>query len=91
MNQHDFDGETYEPKHDKERLNTAMARVYRLMRDGKIRTLREIADGANTSEAGASARLRDLRKDRFAAFFGVTDVHAHRAENGVWHYQIETE
>jgi predicted ArsR family transcriptional regulator len=38
------------------------------MVDGKWRTLREIADALTIPEASASARLRDLRKERFGNY-----------------------
>jgi hypothetical protein len=57
-----FDGATYEPAHDRERLSTQYERVYALMRDGRWRTLSEIHAAVGGSEAGISARLRDLRK-----------------------------
>jgi len=60
-----FDGKTYEPKRDYVRLRGQMLDVYRLMSDGKWRTLREIADVVHGSEAGVSARLRDLRKSKY--------------------------
>src|SRR5215813_5548728 len=60
-----FDGATYEPEHDQERLAGQLARVLNLMRDGRWRSLREIAEAVHGSEAGVSARLRDLRKKDF--------------------------
>lgn len=62
-----FQGATYEPKFDQERLGGQMRKVYALMRDGNWRTLREIADCVGGSEAGVSARLRDLRKIAFGS------------------------
>lgn len=61
-----------------QRLCDAGNRVYTLMKDGKWRTLREIADATQTSEAGASARLRDFRKP---AFGGHTVEKRKRYEN----------
>ena len=63
-----FDGATYDPALDKERLQTQLGKVYRLMCDGEWRTLAEIAAVAGGSEAGCSARLRDLRKDRMGSY-----------------------
>jgi len=62
-----FDGPTIQPELDRERLMGQMAHVLALMSDGQWRTLREIA-GDRYSEAGVSARLRDLRKPRFGAY-----------------------
>jgi hypothetical protein len=60
-----FAGATYEPECDAERLGGQLARVRGLMRDGRWRTLREITEAVGGSEAGVSARLRDLRKAKF--------------------------
>jgi hypothetical protein len=79
-----FDGETYEPKRDAARLSGQLERVRDLMLDGKWRTLREIANHVQGSEAGVSARLRDLRKERF----GSHTVNHQRKTDGVWIYQV---
>ena len=63
-----FDGATYDPELDKERLGKQLASVRDLMMDGVRRTLREIADTLGIPEASASARLRDLRKERFGSY-----------------------
>lgn len=47
---------------DTERMASQLQRVRALMSDGRWRTLAEIARASRASEAGASARLRDLRK-----------------------------
>jgi hypothetical protein len=46
------------------------------MKDGKYRTLRQIADATGCLETSASARLRDLRKPKFGAY----SVDARRTE-----------
>lgn len=84
----EFDGKTYEPAEDKDRLSNALARVYDLMRDGEWRTLGEIARFANCSEAGASARLRDLRKDKFREMYPNKDVESRRVEGGLFFYRV---
>ena len=63
-----FDGITYEQKIDGVRLCAQASRVFRLMRDGQWRTLREIADATGDPEASISARLRDFRKERWGRF-----------------------
>ena len=63
-----FDGETYEPPHDKERLSSLLDNVRNLMADGRWRTLGAINRIAGGTEASVSARLRDLRKERFGSF-----------------------
>lgn len=61
-----FDGETVRAI-DIPRLAGQIAKVFELMRDGKYRTLTEIAKATGSMETSASARLRDLRKERFGA------------------------
>jgi hypothetical protein len=61
----DRDGATYVQGQDFVRLNRQQRLVFEIMRDGKWRTLAEIAALARAPEASVSARLRDLRKPRF--------------------------
>ena len=61
-----FDGETVRAI-DIPRLAGLVAKVYELMRDGEHRTLTAIARACGCLETSASARLRDLRKERFGA------------------------
>lgn len=83
-----FDGRTFDPGQDHDRLATALGRVYQLMSDGQWRTLPEIAEACGCSEAGASARLRDLRKTKFQSGFPVRAVNSRRREAGLWEYQV---
>lgn len=70
--------------------NSQLDRVFRVMRDGKKRSLEKIAQMAShrrnkegkDSEAAVSARIRDLRKEEF----GNHDVHSERDGNGHWKY-----
>lgn len=78
-----FDGPDIEPS-DKIRLTGQLARVAELMADGQWRTLREIANHVGCSEAGASARLRDLRKPRNRSH----RVDRRRDAQGVWLYRV---
>lgn len=80
-----FDGATYDPEKDFRRLDSQLGRVYRLMRDGKWRTLREIAMLVNGSEAGVSARLRDLRKPKFGGY----TLQSKRRFDSLWIYRLE--
>lgn len=70
---------------DTERIRGQRSRVSGLMADGRWRTLREIADACRCSEAGASARLRDLRKEEF----GGATVDRRLRVRGVFEYQVE--
>lgn len=79
-----FDGDTYDAQQDFLRLKGQMLKVYELMRDGSWRTLREIADSVGSPEASVSARLRDLRKDRYGSF----QVDRQRDEGGLHLYRV---
>lgn len=63
-----FDGATFSPELDEHRLSSQLERVKALMIDGHWRTLGEISQITNGSEASISARLRDLRKERFGSY-----------------------
>jgi hypothetical protein len=64
-----------------------LERVRALMGDGKRRTLSEITAVVGGSEAGVSARLRDLRKPRFGS---ASVRRARRAgHDGLWEYWVE--
>lgn len=63
-----FDGDTYEPVHDARRLTTQLDRVRTFMCDGLWHTIAEIHDAVGGSQAGISARLRDLRKPKNGGF-----------------------
>lgn len=54
-------GETFDKARDGKRLCEQALRVFDVMRDGKPRTLRQIAIETGAPEASASARLRDIR------------------------------
>ena len=60
-----FDGATYEPARDGERLGTQLARVLAVMQDGKPHTLDELVTRCGGTTASVSARIRDLRKPQF--------------------------
>jgi len=83
----DFDGDTYDREFDHERLGAQMRRVFMLMRDGRWRTLGEIEMMTYDPQASISARLRDLRKEKFG---GHTIERQRRGprENGIWEYRL---
>ena len=69
----DFDGVTYVPELDKVRLTGQLKRVHARMSDSRWHTIGDICkwlsvDGKRYSEAGISARIRDLRKAKFGEF-----------------------
>jgi hypothetical protein len=79
-----FDGDTYVPEIDAERLGTQAKAVFDVMRDGRWRTLREIAVETNYPEASVSARLRDFRKRKF----GASVVERERLGGGLFRYRL---
>ena len=62
-----FNGPDYDPKVDRQRLTGQLLRIFTLMKDGKWRTYREIAEVTGDPENSISAQLRHLRKPRFGA------------------------
>lgn len=83
------DGPGLEPA-DQERLGTLMDRVVSLMLDGEWRTLSEIASRAQGSEASVSARLRDMRKERFQDRYGALTVEKRRVSQGLYEYRVQS-
>jgi len=79
-----FDGYTYEPPHDESRLRTQLWRVFVAMTDEREHTLAELAEATGGSEAGVSARLRDLRKERF----GNWVIERRRVAGGLFSYRL---
>ena len=80
----DFDGDTYEPHLDKVRLTGMLERVFAVMADGRWHTLSELSRNCHGSEASISARIRDLRKDKFGAFM----VERERVKQGLFRYRL---
>ena len=83
-----FDGITYEPEYDWQRLDKLLGRVWRLMADGRWRNLRTIQQACGGSEASCSARLRDFRKEKFGGWV----VHRERVQaktGGHWIYKLD--
>ena len=79
-----FDGETYIATLDRDRLKSQLERVFALMKDSQWRTLHDIQVRCGGSEAGISARLRDLRKERF----GNHRLISRRRTAGTWEYRL---
>lgn len=82
-----FDGPAYDPKYDHRRLTGQIQRVFNLMRDGRWRTLQEIADATHDPHASISAQLRHLRKERFGGHTVNRRARGDRA-NGLFEYQV---
>lgn len=79
-----FDGKTYDPERDKERLKTQLFNVWVLMKDGRWRTLEQISARVGCPEASVSARLRDFRKRKF----GGHTVEREYVKRGLFKYRL---
>lgn len=85
-----FDGETFCIERDEIRLTGQLAAVYAVMSMGRWHTLADLAraaggiTGRRYSEAGVSARIRDLRKPRF----GGHRIDAEHVRDGLWRYRM---
>lgn len=79
-----FDGVTYDPTRDGERLTSQLERVKQLMLDGQWRTLDQVAAVCGGTTASVSARLRDLRKPKFGPFI----VQRTYIGDGLWQYRV---
>jgi len=82
-----FDGETFEAPLDLSRLGRQMHRVYNVMKSGQWYTLSEIAGAIGQPEASISARLRDLRKERWGAH-EVLRRRRGEARRGLFEYRL---
>ena len=81
-----FDGSTYNPSLDHVRLTGLLQKVFRAMSDGNWHRLSELAYKCQGSEASVSARIRDLRKDKFGAF--QVDRKRHEKVKGLFLYRL---
>ena len=79
-----FDGADYSSDRDNPRLKGKILRVWDVMKDGRWRTLRQIADLTHDPEASISAQLRHLRKDRF----GAHQIEREYIDNGAYKYRL---
>lgn len=81
-----FDGDTYDHAKDGDRLTGQLEAVHETLLAGGWWTLSDIQGAIGKgSEAGISARIRDLRKPKF----GGHEVERRRcAEPGLWEYRL---
>ena len=84
MSDRDFDGATYDPGRDSERLNRQLVAVRRAMSDFEWHTLYALSLITGAPEASVSARLRDLRK----AKHGGRIVERRYVGDGLWEYRL---
>ena len=80
----DFNGDDYQSERDKERLRGQILRVYTAIKDGRWRTLRQLAETTGDPEASVSAQLRHLRKPRF----GGHEIVKRYIKNGLYEYRL---
>ena len=80
----DFDGKTYNRGLDHTRLSTLLERVHAVMSDGEWHRLSELAGRCGGSECSVSARIRDLRKEKFGAHHIISE----RVRDGIWQYRL---
>jgi hypothetical protein len=82
-----FAGPAYAPALDHARLTLQHARIRDLMRDGRWRTLGEIAAATGDKEASISAQLRHLRRPKFGAWV-VEKRRRGEGRRGLWEYRL---
>jgi hypothetical protein len=78
-----FDGSTYDAARDEVRLTGQLQNVRQILSDNRWHTLSEIAQRIGGSEAGISARIRDLRKPKF----GNHTIDRQHIGGGLWRYR----
>jgi hypothetical protein len=78
------DGVTYVHERDGTRLAAQHIRVLECLRSGSWWTLQALSDATGDPEASVSARLRDLRKERF----GSHEIERRYVRRGLWEYRL---
>lgn len=81
------DGRTYDHPRDGMRLAKQHNRVLARLRDGQWWTLKRLSQATGDPEASVSARLRNLRKDRFGAHL----IERRYVRKGLWQYRLVTQ
>ena len=79
-----FDGVTFDAPADSDRLTRQLDIVEGILLDHRWHTLADLAVRSGGSEASVSARIRDLRKERFGGYV----VERQRIRGGLWEYRI---
>ena len=88
-----FDGATFSHGLDEARLATQLGQTYAIMFDGRWRSIPEIsAAGAEGTDQGISARLRDFRKEKNKeagyACFALLRRRRGLPSAGLWEYRL---
>ena len=84
LNDTPFDGSTYVHARDHARLSGQLDLVRQILSDRQWHTLEEIAELVGGSVAGVSARIRDLRKQKF----GSHEIDRKYVSAGLWRYRM---
>lgn len=84
MSDRDFDGATFDPDRDHERLAKQLTAVRRAMSDHEWHTLYALSLTTLAPEASVSARIRDLRK----AKHGGHTIERRYMGGGLWEYRL---
>ena len=79
---------TFDPVIDRPRLDTLRGRVQETMKDGCWHKLSDLALCCGGSEAGVSARIRELRRPEYG---GHNIIKRRVANGGLWEYKFSTE
>lgn len=82
----EFQGETYDARLDRDRLTGQLLLVWNIMSDGRWRTLYEIQQATRATLPAISARLRDLRKERFGSY--TVERRQRGALRGLYEYRV---
>lgn len=82
-----FQGSDYKAELDEIRLSGQILRIFDLMKDGRWRSLREIAYKTLDGEASISAQLRNMRKAQFGSHI-VLRRRRGMADRGLFEYQL---
>ena len=80
----DFDGVTYDPERDHDRLAKQLSAVRAVLSDHEFHTLYYLSLITGAPEASVSARIRDLRKTRW----GSNIIERRYIGSGLWEYRM---
>lgn len=83
-----FDGVTYDPARDADRLRRQLGRVYEVMADGRWRSLWEISRETGDPETSISAQVRNLRKARFGGYVVERRLRTWQGHSGTFEYRL---
>ncbi len=83
-----FNGPNYDPEEDNHRLIPQYWRIFKIMEDGKWRSLRRIEQLSGDPQSSISAQLRHMRKERFGSHTVEKRAKGPR-KRGLWQYKLK--